>query len=419
VWFKKPDLVYGLSPAIWRQVAATESKRVQKRANLPLGADDSPEQRVVNLTVALLSERCGAAFGRGFRLKAIGRRLYVQLSGRKAPLYLDFDAGPTEVQERATQLREHLRAADGVFDAEEWAIACATTRARKGKDGRRSGQGPKRPPTLAELSLQWRRLKLAEGIQERTFDTGYAPLLNRLDPLRPLSEESMLTAIESTAPGSWTRRRILSLLKRLCAVSGVSWNDALFEPMRARRGRSRRVQPFFLDEEIEALVLPTSGLEASWRRVLALMAVYGLRPWEAWVAEPCRKRPGCAWVSQGKTNLKGQTPARQVPPFHAEWLQVFRMTELWKVPLPALNDLSFAGNRVNQKLRRRKLVLDPGKTAYGFRHAYARRLHSPRYRVTDAHAALFMGHTVAVHNTVYRDWIGGDDPLDLYLDRLG
>lgn len=400
-------------------MAASEDNRVKKRANLPLKPEDSPEQRIVSLSVELLSERCGAVFGRGFRLRAIGRRLYVQLSGRKAPLYLDFDAGPAEVQERATQLREHLREAGGVFDADEWGAACAAVRARKGKSERRSAQGANSAPTLAELSLRWRRLKLAEGIQERTFELGYRPLLNRLNPHRPLSEESMLAAIESTVPGSWTRRRMLSVLKRLCIVSGVAWNDVLYEPMRARRARPRRVQPFFSDQEIEALVLPSSGLEGPWRRVLALMAVYGLRPWEAWIAEPCQKRPGCAWVPQGKTNLRGQTPPRQVPPFHAEWLQMFQVAELWRMPLPVLNELSYAGNRINQKLRRRKLMLERDKTAYGFRHAYARRLHSPRYRVTDAHAALFMGHTVAVHNTVYRDWIGGEDPLDLYLDRPG
>lgn len=225
--------------------------------------------------------------------------------------------------------------------------------------------------------------------------------------------------IEQTDPRSPTRRRVVAFLRRLCGLCGVEWNSALLDPLQ-NSGRSveHRPQAFFSDAEIEAILAPGTPLSPSWRRVVTLLAVYGLRPWEAWIAEPCKVRSGCAWVPAGKTNRHGTTPPRQVPPFHPEWVERFALVELWNRPLPALNDPSRAGSRVNQQLRRSGLVTADGQTSYGFRHAYARRLHSPRYRVTDAHGSLFMGHTVAAHHKAYRNWLGGEDPIGIYLDHL-
>jgi integrase len=368
---------------------------------------------VVDLTVQLLAARCGVAFGRGFRLRAIGQQLYVQITGRKVPLYLAFDADPQQVQERANALRRFLEVRLGRFDTESWKELCWGSRVRKGKN-------EKPRLDLEEVSLIWGRFKRAEGISEDTLERHYMSHLRRLDLRHPLSEESLLGVIERTDPRSPTRRRVVAFLRRLCALCGTEWNGALLDPLQnAGRSVQHRPQSFFTDAEIEAMLAPNAALSPSWRRVVAVLAIYGLRPWEAWVVEPCSQRAGCAWVGSGKTNRHGTTTPRQVPPFHAKWLERFGMEALWQEPLPGLGDPSKAGARVNQQLRRCALVAAGGATSYGFRHAYARRLHSPRYRVTDAHASLFMGHTVAAHHKAYRNWLGGEDPIGLYLDCPG
>lgn len=390
---------------------ASGGKKGKKRASLP----SAETQKVVDLSVELLVARCGAVFGRGFRLKAIGQRLYVQLSGRKVPLYLDFDADPIQVQERATRLRQYLSSGGGELDGEQWAFECQAERARKGKNP----AATKARLSLDDVITKWKRLKAAEGVMERTVEMHYLPTLRRLDPVDPLKDSSLLAAIEATRPRTWSRRRTVAFLRRLCAVCGAPWNGPLLDCLQGGPSTEKRKQSFLSDEEIEALVSVDTGLEAPWRRVLATIAIYGLRPWEAWVVEPCKINPSCAWIPIGKTNSRGTNPPRRVPPFHPEWLEAFELERLWRVSLPELNSLSFAGSRLNQKLRRRGLLTDLTKSAYGLRHAYARRIHSPRYRVTDAHGALFMGHTVAVHNRVYRDWLGGEDPIEIYLDRPG
>lgn len=379
--------------------------RGQKRANLPLreGAE------VVDLTVQLITARSGTVFGRGFRLRAIGQKLYVQMSGRKVPLFLSFDSDPAVVQARALELGAFVQQHGPAFAAESWRDACSAGRARTGK--------PRKPRLRLEGVIdRLKRIKMAEGTSARTFELHYLPRLRKLDPDDPLAEDSLLRAIESTEPFTPARKRAISMLRRACALCEIPWNSALVERLQQPGGlRRRRAQPFFTDEQIEALLLPGGPLPPPWRRVLALMAVYGLRPWEAWVAEPCEARADCIWVPIGKKATRGVTPPRQVPPFHPEWLELFQVAELLGAPLPPIPGLTYAAACTNKRLRSRQGAGPDSPSAYGFRHAYARRLHSARYRVVDVHAALFMGHTVKTHYDAYRDWIGGEDPIASYL----
>jgi len=388
--------------------------RAQKRVNLPV----QPGSQVVALTVELLAARCAGTFGKGFLLRAVGRRLYVQMAERRVPLYLDYDADPVDVQERALALLRFRHGRSGGFESEAWRDLIGHRRVRTGKPGRSAKGGSKARPDLDEVVALWQRFKRAQGVSDATIERHYLSHLRRLDPDDPLGDESLLGAIERTDPRSPGRRRVVAFLRRLCGLCGQPWNGELLDPLQnAGMAAQHRPQAFFSDEQIEAIV--QGGLSASWRRVVVLLAVYGLRPWEAWVAEPCRRREDCVWVSAGKTNRHGTTPPRQVPPFHPSWFSEFRVVQLWKAPLPTLGTLSQAGARVNQQLRRKGLIERQGGTSYGFRHAYARRLHSPLYRVTDAHAALFMGHTVAAHHKAYRSWLGDEDPVGVYLDRPG
>ena len=174
--------------------------------------------------------------------------------------------------------------------------------------------------------------------------------------------------------------------------------------------------PLFSDEEIEELVLASLDRGDDYGRVLALLATYGLRPWEGWLAEPSQRHGDCVWIPIGKKSTKGTNPPREVPPFHPRWYELFDIETLWSKPLPVLARREWSAGRVTRYLKRRfKIEYGTGRSAYGFRNAYARRIHSPEYRVTDGDGALFMGHTVMVHNQVYRRWVAGsDDPIARY-----
>lgn len=358
-----------------------------------------------SLAARYLAEQCGALFRRGFSLVDHRNRLYVRAAGTKIPLHLPLSASPLEVQNRALELRGHL-AQHGGYQPAEW-------EASLGIGARLASKEILHRDREAVIEL-WHRRKSAEGVSEKTFKHFYLPHLQRLHSSRPLSQESLLGVIERTPPESHVRKRTVSFLRELTAMCDGQWNAALLDPLQMKGvRRARREQPFFRDDQIEAILTSQRVPNPGWRRVIALLAVYGLRPWEAWVAEPSREHAGCVWIPCGKKNSKGSNPPREVPPFHPEWVSLFQIESHWSHPLPRLSALSWAGNRVSAKMR--DYGIDEGQTSYGFRHAYARRMHSARYRVPDGDAALFMGHTVGIHVAAYRRWIEAQhNPIGRY-----
>lgn len=360
-----------------------------------------------SLALAYIQSQCGGLFRRGFSLVAHREKLYVRTAGTKVPLYLDLSAPWQEVQRRAAELKDQLNGRE--FCPEEWRLRICGPARRGGAMSR------------DELEKFWRERKRAEGIKDETWRTGYAPAMARLDPRKPLSTPSLMNAISQTEPGSRNRYRVVSFYRQMTRAAGQEWNSALLDPLQMAGHRlEKRPTPLFADEEIEEIVI--GAREAGfghWWRPLALLAIYGLRPWEAWCAEPSEHHSGCVWIPVGKKNGHGCNPPREVPPFHPHWLELFDMKRAWKQELPVLGirgGRPSPGGTLNSYLRRRGLQHGTSKTVYGFRNAYARRIHSPQYRVTDGDGAVFMGHTIMVHNVVYRRWVAGyDDPIARYL----
>ncbi len=365
-----------------------------------------PSRDPDQLALEYLRSQCGALFRRGFQLVSHRRQLYVRAAGTKIPLRLDLAAGWQQVQGRCAQLQELL--AQGGYDARAW-------------DETTLGPGiqaKSRALDREQVITLWRRRKLAEGCSEETFRNNYETYLRRLDERQPLHQDSVLRVIESLPSTSPRRRRLVRTLRQVAAVAQVPWNGALLDPLEgARKSLPRREIPYFTDGEIEAIVLGfRQRNQGPWWRVTATLAIYGLRPWELWVAVP-DGRPGCLLVPQGKKNSSGVNPPRTVPPFHPEWLELFDLKAAMKYPLPRRHASCSAGGMITTHLNRSGLLGDTSRqrSSYGFRHAYAHRMHSPRYRATDAHGAVFMGHTVPVHNRAYRQWIRGlEDPLEAY-----
>lgn len=362
------------------------------------------------LALEYLRSQCGSLFRRGFHLTAHRQQLYVRTAGTKVPLRLDLTASWQQVQQRCGQLQELLQR--GPYDPHSWDGVLGQPETRR--------RGP-RMPSRAEVIETWRRRKVAEGCSAKTFRYAYETFLLRLDEQQPLRDRSVLAVIESVPADSPWRSRVVRMLRQVSLAFGVPWNGHLLDPLQGSwRVLPKRGTPFFTDPEIEQLVLALRAAgKLEWWRLTATLAIYGLRPWEAWIARP-DARPDCLFVPRGKKNSTGTAPPRVVPPFHREWLELFDFQAALHQPLPKIHASTSIGGMVTAYLRRRGFLQDPGPdraphSAYGFRHAYARRLHSPRYRVTDTHGALFMGHTVSVHNTAYRRWIlGTEDALEAY-----
>ena len=387
-------------------VSGSRSKGAGSRLGAP-GSPSGPRSGALgDPVVQHLSSCCGALFSRGFSLTVHRDKLYVRTLGTKVPLYLPLHAHWEEVHERAQLLRDHLEQHGSyvrhLWESQtSWVGAVANT-----------SQG-----SLQEMAYQlWWKRKRAEGCSQASFEKHYGSYIRRLDERQPFSDSSLMGLIESTDPQGSTRKRLVSFLRELAESLGAGWNAPLLDPLQMRGRRvNHREQPFFSDDEIERILHGVAQRpHRGWQKVLTLMAIYGLRPWEAWIAEPSSTHRNCLWIPIGKKNSKGTNPPRTVPPYHPEWVERFQLQRLVEEAPPQLNSLSIAGARTTQQLHRYGFCSPgDGQTSYGFRHAYARRLHSPLHRVTDTHGALFMGHTVAAHNKAYRQWIDGQaDPLE-------
>ena len=279
------------------------------------------------------------------------------------------------------------------------------------------GNSGKQQPSVRgrEELINWARdWRVAQGCGVETFDRAYGAMLSRLDDRWPLSPKSMQGALDGVPAGAH-RRRLLGLLKQLCSAKGVEWPAALLDPLGRGRGEKRQ-QVLLSDEAIEAAMqLPAPP---PLRRSFALAAIYGLRPWETLVAERCERYQDCLWIGKPKRSGVGISPCRSAPPFHRHWLEAFDVQQLLRIPPPDIA-LSRAGSRLTDQARRHGL-LPYNVSFYGLRHAYARRIHSLDYRVTDVDGAKFMGHTVAVHNQTYRRFLMGEvDPLEKLMGVIG
>ena len=225
---------------------------------------------------------------------------------------------------------------------------------------------------------------------ETTYDKDYRLTFNRLDPDIPLTAEAVLCLVKSTKPDSKTRKRYCMALGALARFAGLEVDLKRFKGTYNLKKTKRRQLPE--DSLIEAVREEITN--PPWQWLYGMLAVYGLRPHEAFHLDLER-------LSRGEKSLRvldGKTGARLVYPFPASWWQDW---ELWKVNPPPITGStnSFLGNRVNQFFRRNGTPFQP----YDLRHAFAVRTLKMGLNVTLA--AQQMGHSVAIHTEIYHRWI--------------
>jgi hypothetical protein len=271
--------------------------------------------------------------------------------------------------------------------------------------------------TIDRLRSSLHREKEALGATPASLKK-YDPAMKLLDPRDPLSEASVARAISSTKPNTQHRRMVASYFKFACDLHGVPWTPRLIRLSQKGQIIKRKKQPFFTDEQLEAQC--EIALQPHWQKVHRLLMVYGLRPWEAFIAEPCQKYPRNVWIGEGKKVARGETTPRSVPPYHKHWYEQYNLADLLQAPnfpstlsWPKLKRT--ANNLINQRFRSNGLY-GMEASSYGYRHAYARRLHL-QYDVKQAHGAVYMGHSLATHLKVYQQWLEvSSDPYAEFSD---
>lgn len=252
--------------------------------------------------------------------------------------------------------------------------------------------------TRSKTVRHWVELFSADFATRRTvlpetWKKSYQEVFNRLDSDAPLDETEIVRVMLLTQPNSRQRKRFAIALQQLARFAGLSIDLAELSGKYSASAVDPRELPS--DQEIiDTLKLVKND---GWKTIYARCATFGLRPHEAWylvaekVAYATRYR-----ITQGKTG------ARVVYPLHPEWVE----------QLGALSDVlprtrtdkghEWLGHQTCKKFGKEGFNL-PFKP-YDLRHAYSRR--GMEVGLQPDFMARAMGHSLSVHTSTYRAWVG-------------
>jgi len=214
-----------------------------------------------------------------------------------------------------------------------------------------------------------------------------------------LSQATILAAVLATKDNSRGRRRACQALSRLAELANI---DIDLRPYQGRYGLSkvqRRDLP--TDQQIEDWY--TAIASEPWRIIFARLVVFGLRPSEAFQFELVDKYT--ARVKDAKSGMVRETKA-----FHPHWGDRWSLTgELPQIKWREQYKAKDITERIRSGLHRYGVKCQ----RYDLRHAWCVRV-SVEYKIPTSLAARWAGHSEAVHNQTYLQWIRADQSEAVY-----
>ena len=238
----------------------------------------------------------------------------------------------------------------------------------------------------------WDKQRVRGPSAEDSWKVDYEDPLSPLLGIAELRHGHLTALVEATAPASRSRRRTSQAAATVARA--MDWPDLLDTQLRAlgkgySASRSQASRNLPSDSCIAALI---EQLSPSWQWPVAVTAVYGCRPHEALLYSEILDN-GLLRVTDGKTG------ARQSLALSIDWIERW---DLKRKRLPVFNpDRTHrqVGSLMGQALRRAGASFQ----AYDLRHAWAvRAIHTPQ--ISPSLAAKSMGHSLAVHSSVYQRW---------------
>jgi len=304
--------------------------------------------------------------------------------------YPDQASEALEMAERLGKALERHRVGQEPFDWTPW----LSMGRKKGVAAAKSDQASAISGVAAvrQTHQWWQKQQKRGPSAEDSWKVDYKAPLTPLLEIADLLPEHLVALVETTEPASRTRRRVSQAAATVARA--LKWPDSLVSQLRVlgkgySSSRSQVPRDLPRDREIEALI---DRLSASWQWPVAVVATYGCRPHEALLFAEVSSS-GVLSVSDGKT---GSRQSLALPP---KWIERW---SLHNKRLPAFNaerSHRDVGALMGQTFRRAGAEFQP----YDLRHAWAvRAIHSPK--ISPSLAAKSMGHSLAVHSTVYQRW---------------
>lgn len=253
---------------------------------------------------------------------------------------------------------------------------------------------------IAEFEQDYRS---RHELRDASWVENWAKYYGRLPQGKELTAENILAVVTATRQNSAARRRCCLALGHLAEFAGLELDLTAY---RGNYGRGKeRPKELPSDEEIAFWCGPDSPIKhQGWRRIIGLIAAYGLRPHEAMLGRIVEvMEPDHAWVFHVPPGTK--TGAREVRAFYPEWPDAW---QLWaphrpKVNVKAAHKKGRLGQTVWNAFRRYGVPFEP----YDLRHGFALRVHIG-FQLPGPVGAQLMGHSPDEHLRTYQKYLDAD-----------
>jgi len=236
-----------------------------------------------------------------------------------------------------------------------------------------------------------------------TWECAYQPYLRKLEAIAQQTNLSLEEAIYATINANEANARS----RQVCCTALAAFANFLQLPLKQE---FNELTGGYNNTYASIRNLPSDDLIAetwqkipnpAWRFVYGMMATYGLRNHEVFFCDLFNLQPSHTNATI-RVLASTKTGEHEVWPFYPEWVETFQLRD---VHLPKIQlDLSQTtlqriGQRVTAQFRRYEVPFSP----YDLRHAWA--IRTIHFGLPDAIAAKMMGHSIAVHNRTYHQWI--------------
>jgi integrase len=243
------------------------------------------------------------------------------------------------------------------------------------------------------LTRKWWEARGRRGRSaEDSWDVDFRQPLSAFKEIQDLQPSHLVALVDACTPSSRSRLRAGRATASMAQALG--WGNELVADLRQRgKGYSaRQASPRSLpsEKEIETFI---DQLPPVWQWPVGVVATYGCRPHEALLHAEVLPS-GLVRIADGKTG------ARQSLAMPADWVKRWQLIDK-RLPPTMHEDRGHraAGMAMGRLFRRVKAGMVP----YDLRHAWAvRAIHNPR--ISPSLAAKSMGHSLAVHSSVYQRW---------------
>ena len=305
--------------------------------------------------------------------------------------YPDQASEARQLAEQLGNALERHRLGVETFDWTPW-LPKGRQRPAQQPEAQEGSQGVSGLQAIRRTREWWAKQRRRGPSADDSWKVDYHAPLAPLQAINNLEAGHLVALVEATTAGSRSRRRASQAAATV--AKALDWPEELVSQLRelgkgysAARSQSPRELP--RDEEIEAMI---DRLSHRWQWPVAVAATYGCRPHEALLFAEVQPS-GLLRIADGKTG------SRQSLALPAEWIERWSLLEK---RLPAFNaerSHRDVGALMGQAFRRAGAAFQP----YDLRHAWAvRAIHNPK--ISPSLAAKSMGHSLAVHSSVYQRW---------------